>query len=82
MAEKTMAFFFEKPTAIPGSAREPSTSKGFKFIPGQFIEIHLGKNQIYSFSLASSPKEKELVITTRMRPSKFKKALNKLKIGD
>ncbi len=67
MAEKTTAFFFEKP-------------KNFKFTPGQFIEIHLNK-KIYPFSIASSPKEKELMITTRMRPSAFKNSLNKLKIG-
>lgn len=67
VAEKTMAFFFEKP-------------KKFKFVPGQFIEIYLNK-KIYSFSIASSPKEKELMITTRMRLSKFKNSLKKLKIG-
>ena len=80
IAEKTTAFFFEKPTAIPGFAREPSTSKNFKFTPGQFIEIHLN-NKIYSFSIASSPKEKELMIATRMRPSAFKNSLKKLKTG-
>ena len=69
VARQTTAFFFDKP-------------KGFKFIPGQFIEIHLGKNPIYSFSLASSPKEKDLMITTRMRPSEFKNKLNGLKIGN
>ncbi len=68
VAEKTMAFFFEKP-------------KGFKFVPGQFIEITLNKDA-YPFSIASSPKEKDLMLTTRMRPkSKFKKTLGKLKIG-
>lgn len=68
MARETTAFFFEKP-------------KRFKFTPGQFIEIHLNKNLVHSFSIASSPKEKELIITTRMRPSAFKNSLNKLKIG-
>lgn len=68
VAEKTTAFFFEKP-------------KGFKFTPGQFIEICLDKNLVHAFSIASSPKEKELMIATRMRPSAFKNSLNKLKIG-
>ena len=68
MARKTTAFFFEKPKKI-------------KFVPGQFIEIHLNK-EVYSFSIASSPKEKELMITIRMRPSEFKNKLKKLKIGD
>src|SRR3989344_5367830 len=69
VAEKTTAFFFEKP-------------KKFKFVPGQFIEIYLAKNLVHTFSIASSPKEKELMITTRMRPSAFKNSLNKLKIGN
>ena len=67
VAEKTTAFFFEKP-------------KGFRFVPGQFIEITLNK-ETYPFSIASSPKEKDLMITTRMRASKFKNSLKKLKIG-
>ena len=88
VAEKTTAFFFEKPknqstqntlSARPSSQRIENS--GFKFTPGQFIEMHLNK-KVYSFSIASSPKEKELMITTRMRPSKFKNALKKLKIGD
>lgn len=68
VAEKTTAFFFEKP-------------RGFKFTPGQFIELHLDKNLVHAFSIASSPKEKELMIATRMRPTRFKKNLKKLKIG-
>lgn len=67
VARKTTAFFFEKP-------------KNFQFTPGQFIEVHLNK-EIHSFSIASSPKEKELMITTRMRPSVFKNSLKNLKIG-
>ncbi|MEK7659106.1 MAG: FAD-dependent oxidoreductase [Patescibacteria group bacterium] len=66
-AKKTTTFFFEKP-------------KKFKFIPGQFIEITLNK-EVHSFSIASSPEEKEVMIATRMRPTKFKKFLGKLKIG-
>ena len=66
-AEKTTAFFFEKP-------------KKFEFIPGQFIEISLNKES-HAFSIASSPQEKELMIATRMRPSAFKNSLKNLKIG-
>ena len=68
VARKTTAFFFEKP-------------KEFKFIPGQFIEIHINKNLTHEFSITSSPKEKELIIATRMRQSVFKNSLKKLKIG-
>ncbi len=68
-AEKTTAFFFEKP-------------KNFKFIAGQFISLYLKKNLIHDFSIASSPKEKDLMITTRMRPSVFKNSLKKLKTGN
>lgn len=64
-----MVFFFEKP-------------KGFKFIPGQFIEIHLKNLPVYSFSIASSSNEKKIMIATRMRNSKFKNKLKNLKIGD
>lgn len=88
VAKKTMAFFFEKPknqsTQNNLSARPSSQqieSSGFKFVPGQFIEMHLSR-QIYSFSIASSPKEKELMIATRIRPSAFKNALKKLKIAN
>lgn len=69
VAKNTMAFFFEKP-------------RKFKFLPGQFIEIHFKNLPVYSFSVASSPNEKEIMITTRMRNSKFKNKLKNLKIGD
>ena len=67
IARETTAFFFEKPN-------------NFKFISGQFIELHLDKNLVHTFSIASSPKEKELMIATIMRLSAFKKSFKKLKI--
>lgn len=79
-ADRTTAFFFEKPRTLSATKKVRGKPKKFDFIPGQFIEITLNK-ETYPFSIASSPKEKELMITTRMRPSKFKKALGKLKIG-
>ncbi|MEK7579703.1 MAG: FAD-dependent oxidoreductase [Patescibacteria group bacterium] len=69
VAENTLVFFLEKP-------------KNFKFVPGQFITLYLKNNLAHDFSIASSPKEKELIIATRMRDSSFKKLLGKIKVGD
>ena len=75
VAEGTMAFQFEKP-------------KGFVFKAGQYIDLTLLASQpgssnglIHTFSIASSPLEEELLITTRMRSTVFKQALSSLPIG-
>jgi ferredoxin-NADP reductase len=75
VAEGTMAFQFEKP-------------KDFVFKAGQYIDLTLSSSQpgssnglTHTFSIASSPFEKELVVTTRMRNTVFKQALSILPVG-
>ena len=75
VAEGTMAFQFEKP-------------KDFVFKAGQYIDLTLSSSQpgssnglTHTFSVASSPFEKELVVTTRMRNTVFKQALSILPVG-
>jgi ferredoxin-NADP reductase len=75
VAEGTMAFQFEKP-------------KDFVFKAGQYIDLTLSASQpgpsnglTHTFSIASSPFEEELVVTTRMRNTVFKQALSILPIG-
>lgn len=59
------SFIFEKP-------------RGFRFYPGQFLDIEESK----SFTISSSPTENFLMITTKAGKSKFKKHLWKLQPGD
>jgi ferredoxin-NADP reductase len=61
VAEGTMAFHFRKPD-------------GFRFKPGQAIDLVLGDLR-HAYSIVSAPFEDELVIATRMRDSEFKRAL-------
>jgi ferredoxin-NADP reductase len=75
VAEGTMAFQFETP-------------KDFVFKAGQYIDLTLSSSQpepsnglTHTFSIASSPFEKELVVTTRTRNTVFKQALSILPIG-
>src|SRR5438876_1553727 len=75
VAEGTMAFQFEKP-------------KDFVFKAGQYIDLSLSGFQpgqsnglTHTFSIASSPYDKELLVTTRMRNTVFKQALSTLPIG-
>jgi len=75
VAEETMSFHFEKPL-------------GFLFKAGQYIDLTLfhsepgNSNELtHTFSIASSPFAEELVITTRMRNTVFKRALSALPIG-
>ncbi len=75
VAEGTMAFQFEKP-------------KHFVFKPGQYIDLTLSGAQpgvpdglTHTFSIASSPSDEELVVTTRMRNTVFKQAMSILPIG-
>lgn len=75
VAAGTMAFYFQRPA-------------GFAFKAGQAIDLILpaaevagGQSQRHAFSLVSAPFEDELVITTRMRDSVFKRALRMLPIG-
>jgi ferredoxin-NADP reductase len=75
VAEGTMAFQFEKP-------------KDFVFKAGQYIDLTISGSEpgpsnglTHTFSIASSPFEKELVVTTRMRNTVFKQALFILPVG-
>lgn len=75
VAEGTMAFYFDKP-------------QGFEFIAGQYLNLRLidppetdeeGNRRF--FSIASAPYEKELMITTRMRDTAFKRTLKSMELG-
>jgi ferredoxin-NADP reductase len=77
VAEGTMAFQFEKPN-------------NFVFKAGQYIDLTLSGSQeqsgpsngmTHTFSIANSPSEDELVVTTRMRNSVLKQAISTLPIG-
>lgn len=71
------SFIFEKP-------------KGFNFKPGQFIYLTLPKlffddqrGNTRHFTIASSPTEEYLMITTRIRKeSGYKRTLDKMQKGD
>jgi ferredoxin-NADP reductase len=71
VAEGTMAFHFAKPA-------------GFVFKPAQAIELILnggGERMAHAFSLVCAPFERDLVVTTRMRDSAYKRTLKALPIG-
>jgi ferredoxin-NADP reductase len=75
VAEGTNAFQFEKPT-------------NFVFKPGQYIDLTISDSQggpvnglTHTFSIASSPFDKNLMVITRMRNTVFKQALSTLPIG-
>jgi ferredoxin-NADP reductase len=75
VAEGTMAFHFEKPS-------------GFTFNVGQFADVILidppetdAEGNIRTFSIASPPFENELVFTTRMRDTAFKRSLKKVPLA-
>src|ERR1700675_185433 len=77
VAEGTMAFQFEKPN-------------NFTFKAGQYIDLTLSGSQpplgpsdgmTHTFSIASSPLDEELVVTTRTRNTVFKQAISTLPIG-
>jgi len=75
VAEGTMAFQFQKPP-------------DFVFKAGQYIDLTISQSQhgssnglTHTFSIASSPFDEELLVTTRMRNTVFKQALSILPIG-
>ena len=74
VAEGTMAFQFERP-------------KHFVFKAGQYIDLTLSAQPglpnglTHTFSIASSPCDEELVVTTRIRGTVFKQAISVLPIG-
>jgi ferredoxin-NADP reductase len=75
VAEKTVAFYFEKPS-------------NFLFQAGQFIDLILPDQQNgqaeekqRTFTIASAPTEDDLMVATRMRDSSFKRQLMDTPIG-
>jgi ferredoxin-NADP reductase len=73
VAEGTMAFQFEKPN-------------DFQFKAGQSVPLTLTSSEplnriTHTLSIARSPYDEELVVTTRMRDTAFKKAISRLPIG-
>jgi len=75
VAEQTIAFRFEKPG-------------GWTFRAGQFIDMTLlnpsetdAEGNTRAFSIASGPHERDLMVTTRMRNTAFKRVLKTLPIG-
>ena len=72
VAERTMAFHFEKPA-------------GWTFKAGQFIDITLleapetdSEGNTRGFSIASAPQEETIMVATRMRDTAFKRVLKTL----
>jgi len=75
VAEGTMAFHFERPSE-------------FSFKAGQFADVTLtgppetdAEGNTRTFSIASPPFENELVFTTRMRDTAFKRSLKKVPLA-
>ena len=75
VAERTMAFQFEKP-------------EGFTFTAGQSIDLTLmnpletdGEGNGRTFSIASAHDEDMLLVATRMRDTAFKRVLGTMPIG-
>ncbi len=75
IAERTMAFQFEKPS-------------GFTFRPGQYLDVTLinpaetdVEGNIRTFSIASAPHEETLMVATRLRDTAFKRTLAALSPG-
>jgi ferredoxin-NADP reductase len=75
VAEGTMAFHFEKPS-------------GFNFKAGQSADVTLtnppdtdAEGNTRTFSIASPPFENELVFTTRMRDTAFKRSLKEVPLA-
>jgi len=71
VAEGTMSFYFQKP-------------EGFVFKAGQYVDMTLinpsetdREGNTRSLSIASAPCESDLMITTRLRDSTFKRVLQK-----
>ena len=70
----TWAFHFEKPTE-------------FDYLPGQYVKITLNHNNPDErgisrfFTMSSSPTEEDILITTRILHSSFKKAFYGLPVG-
>jgi len=74
-AENTTAFYFEKP-------------QGFTYRAGQYCDFTLinppetdSEGDKRTFSLSSAPYEPDLIITTRLRDTAFKRTLKNMPVG-
>jgi ferredoxin-NADP reductase len=75
VAGGTMSFYLEKPA-------------NFQFKPGQYLDCSLmdppetdAEGNIRTFSVASAPAEKDLMVATRMRDTAFKRVLKTMPLG-
>lgn len=75
IAERTMAFRFEKPPR-------------WAFKPGQYLDMTLlgpsetdSEGNVRSFSVASTPHEETIMVATRMRDTAFKRVLKTMPMG-
>jgi len=75
VAERTMAFHFDKPS-------------GFQFKEGQSVDLTLvdppetdAEGNIRTFSIASASLDEQLMVATRMRDTAFKRVLAAMPIG-
>jgi ferredoxin-NADP reductase len=75
VAERTMAFRFAKPA-------------NWTYRAGQFVDITLldppetdAEGNTRGFSISSAPSEGEIMITTRLRDTAFKRVLQKMPLG-
>jgi ferredoxin-NADP reductase len=75
IAERTMAFHFDKPA-------------GFQFKAGQTLDLTLvnpqetdAEGDSRTFSIASSPQDADLVVATRLRDTAFKRVLTAIPLG-
>ena len=75
VAERTLAFRFEKPSA-------------FTFKAGQYVNLTLvdppetdAGGNVRTFSIASAPEEDLLMVATRMRDSAFKRVAGRMPVG-
>src|ERR1035438_2786549 len=75
VAEGTMAFRFEKPSA-------------WTFKPGQYLDMTLldpsetdSEGNVRSFTIATAPHEETLMVATRMRDTAFKRVLRTMPLG-
>lgn len=75
VAQRTMAFYFERPP-------------GFTFTAGQFIDLTLldppetdPEANTRAFTIASAPSEEQLLVVTRLRDTAFKRVLTGMPFG-
>lgn len=61
---------------------------GFDYKPGQYVKVTVplrvddNRGDTRFFTIASAPTEKDIIITTKMQDSEFKKSLYSVEVGD